>query len=79
VRVGKWKIVAKGRAGQDKVNWELYDIESDRSELHNPVGRYPERLKKMVDIWLAYAERANVLPWPVKAKWAYPKESKLIL
>ena len=47
---------------------ELYDIEADRSELHNLAGRYPERLKEMVDIWLAYAERANVLPWPVKAK-----------
>ncbi|MBL7187759.1 MAG: arylsulfatase [Phycisphaerae bacterium] len=68
VRVGKWKIVAKGRAGQDNVNWELYDVEADRSELHNLAGEQPERLKKMVDIWLAYAERANVLPWPVKAK-----------
>jgi len=68
VRVGKWKIVAKGRAGQDKVNWELYDVEADRSELHNLAGARRERLKKMVDICLVYAEMANVLPWPVKAK-----------
>jgi arylsulfatase len=60
--------VAKGSAGQDKVDWELYDIEADRSELHNLATVQPERLKKMVDIWLAYARRANVLPWPGKAR-----------
>jgi arylsulfatase len=76
VRVGKWKIVAKGRAGQDKVNWELYDIETDRSELHNLAAQQPERLKKMVNIWLDYARRANVLPWPVTAKKAAKKKTK---
>jgi len=76
VRVGKWKIVAKGRAGQDKVNWELYDIEADRSELHDLAAQQPERLKKMVNIWLDYARRANVLPWPVTAKKAAKKKTK---
>ena len=76
VRVGKWKIVAKGRAGQDKVKWELYDIEADRSELHNLATQQPERLKKMVDIWLDYARRANVLPWPVVENKPANKKSK---
>lgn len=68
VRAGKWKLVAKGRAGQDDVVWELYDIEADRSELHDLAAQEPERLKEMVGLWQAYAERANVLPWPASTK-----------
>jgi arylsulfatase len=68
VRVGKWKVVAKGKSGQDKVNWELYDIETDRSELHNLAAEHPKRLKEMVDLWNAYAKRANVIPWPISKK-----------
>jgi len=68
VRAGKWKLVAKGRAGQDDVVWELYDIEADRSELHDLAAEEPKRLKEMVGLWQAYAERANVLPWPVSTK-----------
>jgi arylsulfatase len=64
VRVGKWKLVAKGRSGQDQVDWELYDVDADRSELHNLAAEEPERVKKMSDLWWAYARRANVLPWP---------------
>ena len=68
VRAGKWKLVAKGRAGQNDVVWELYDIEGDRSELHDLAAEEPKRLKEMVGLWQAYAERANVLPWPVSTK-----------
>jgi len=64
VRIGKWKLVAKGRAGQNEVDWELYDVEADRSELHNLAAEQPGRLKEMVDIWSNYAKRSNVLPWP---------------
>ena len=31
IRVGNWKLVAKGPAGA----WELYDIDRDRTELHD--------------------------------------------
>ena len=64
VRVGNWKLVAKGRAGQDEVDWELYNIETDRSELHNLARQQPDRVKQMSAQWRAYAERANVVPWP---------------
>ena len=60
VRVGKWKLVAKGRNGK----WELYDMEADRSELDNLSEKQPDRVKQMSDLWTRYAERTNVLPWP---------------
>jgi len=60
VRVGKWKLVAKGRRGR----WELYDMEADRTELNDLSAKQPERTKKMADMWQAYAERTNVIPRP---------------
>lgn len=64
IRQGKWKLVAKGKKGR----WELYDIEADRSELHDLADEQPGRVKKMADMWQAYAERTNVIPWPDKKK-----------
>lgn len=58
VRVGRWKLVAKGAGGK----WELYDIQNDRSELHNLADEQPERVTEMAALWQAYADRANVLP-----------------
>ncbi|MFQ5734025.1 MAG: sulfatase-like hydrolase/transferase, partial [Planctomycetaceae bacterium] len=60
VRVGKWKLVAKGRRGQ----WELYDLEADRTELTDLAEKQPERVEQMAELWTAYAKRTNVLPWP---------------
>jgi arylsulfatase A-like enzyme len=58
VRVGEWKLVAKGANGP----WELYRMSEDRTELKNLAGEQPERVKAMAALWQAYAERANVLP-----------------
>jgi arylsulfatase len=59
VRIGKWKLVAKGPAGR----WELYDVEADRTEIRDLAGEQPERLKEMAAKWESWARRANVLPW----------------
>jgi arylsulfatase len=72
VRQGKWKLVAKGKKGK----WELYDVEADRSELHDLAATEPERVKKMADMWQAYAERTNVIPWPVDKKKNSSNNSK---
>lgn len=64
VRLGKWKLVAKGRDG----NWELYDMTADRTELHDLAEKYSGRVTSMAAKWLAYAKRANVLPWPGKRR-----------
>jgi arylsulfatase A-like enzyme len=59
VRDGRWKLVAKGPAGA----WELYDMEADRSELHDLATRQPERVQAMVKQWETWAKRSQVLPW----------------
>jgi arylsulfatase len=56
--------VAKGRKGK----WELYDIEADRSELHNLADEKPQKAKELADMWQEYAERTQVIPWPEKKK-----------
>jgi arylsulfatase A-like enzyme len=58
VRVGDWKLVAKGSNGA----WELYNVVEDRSELRNVAAEQPERVTSLTAMWQAYAERANVLP-----------------
>lgn len=59
VRMGPWKLVAKGPAGK----WELYNINSDRTEMHNLASSEPQRVTQMVAKWEAWAKRARVLPW----------------
>ena len=60
VRHGKWKLVsADGNA-----SWELYDLESDRTELNDLANEQPERVEAMAAQWDAWAQRTNVLPRP---------------
>ncbi len=60
VRKGPWKLVAQGREGP----WELYNMKQDRTELNNVADEHPERVQKLVTLWQAWAERAQVIPWP---------------
>ncbi|MGL4941661.1 MAG: arylsulfatase [Thermoguttaceae bacterium] len=60
VRDGKWKLVAKGPRG----DWELYDIEADRSEMHNLAATHSDIAEKLASAWEEWAVRANVVPWP---------------
>ena len=60
IRDGKWKLVAKGPLRP----WELYDIEADRSELHDLSKKFPETTESLAKQWNEWAERTNVLPWP---------------
>jgi arylsulfatase A-like enzyme len=57
VRDGKWKLVAKENAP-----WELYDMEADRTEMHDLAKARPELVKQLSNEWDAWAERSNVLP-----------------
>jgi arylsulfatase A-like enzyme len=59
IRMGRWKLVAKGPRGP----WELYDMERDRTELHDLAARQPGRVTTMIAKWEAWARRAGVLPW----------------
>lgn len=60
LRQGRWKIVAKhGKP------WELYDLDKDRSELHDLAASESDRVKELSALWDAWAARAYVRPWPV--------------
>jgi arylsulfatase A-like enzyme len=59
LRMGKWKLVAKGPAGK----WELYDMDADRTELQDLSSKHPELVAKMTHQWEVWAHRAGVLPW----------------
>jgi arylsulfatase A-like enzyme len=71
VRMGPWKLVKKH--GED---WELYDLEADRTELNNLAGKYPDRAKEMAANWEAWARRSQVLPWQSWASDAGQKKQK---
>ena len=60
VRQDRWKLVAKGPAGQ----WELYDMQTDRTEMHDLAEAEPEKLRELVLHWESWAQRAHVIPWP---------------
>ncbi len=58
VRVGRWKLVARGERGP----WELYDLEADRTERHDLAAERSDRTRILKALWLEYAKRTNVLP-----------------
>ena len=64
VRDGRWKLVAKRTRGGLPPDWELYDVEQDRSESRNLIGQQPERAARMIKAWNAYAKRTKVFPSP---------------
>ena len=72
IRIGKWKLVAKGANGA----WELYNLNEDRSELNDLSQKYPERANQMAEKWEAWAIKAKAKPWPWnrKKKNSYSKK-----
>ena len=65
LRKGKWKLVRKGIPREKKVfEWELYDMDNDRTEMHNLAEAKPELVESMIIEWNEWAERAFVFPSP---------------
>ncbi len=60
LRQGKWKLVAAGWEGP----WELYDLESDRTETEDLASRHPDLVSELAAQWQAWAGRTHVLPRP---------------
>jgi arylsulfatase A-like enzyme len=48
LRIGNWKLVS---LSPDPSTWELYDLTTDRSEMHNLASSEPQRVKQMADQW----------------------------
>ena len=61
VRLGKWKLVSR-----HPEDWELYDLEADRTELNDLSEKYPEKLAGLKELYKSWAERCGVRPWPVR-------------
>ena len=57
VRVGKWKLVRKYPG-----DWELYDMEADRTEMNDLAARHPDRVAEMNRLYAEWAERCGVIP-----------------
>lgn len=71
MRLGRWKLVRKY-----KRDWELYDLETDRTELRDLAGREPARVRAMAVAWQAWADRVGVVPWThdiPEGGWGSPK------
>ena len=60
VRIGQWKLVS-----EYPHQWELYDMEADRTELDNRAGKEARRVSEMAALYQEWAEPSGVLPWPV--------------
>jgi len=56
VRHGKWKLVEDAQNGR----WELYDMEKDRTELHDLSEELPEQFEALKRLYQEWAERVRV-------------------
>jgi arylsulfatase A-like enzyme len=54
-----WKLV---RAGKNAGNWELYNLDADRTELNNLAKSEPQRLKEMTALWNGWLKRVGKSP-----------------
>ena len=67
IRAGKWKLVSE----YDKP-WELYDLETDRTETNNLASKRPEKVNELTAKYEDLARRCQVEPWSIikeKINW----------
>jgi arylsulfatase A-like enzyme len=57
VRIGQWKLVKRY-----PLDWELYDLEADRTELNDLAAQHPARVADMATQYDAWAARCGVIP-----------------
>jgi arylsulfatase len=69
-RMGNWKIVSEFPGTwktmypyQNQGHWELYNLETDRSELNDLVGKHPEKLNELATAYEKWAKRVGVVAW----------------
>ena len=62
VRLGRYKLVSRWKKDAE-YNWELYDLEADRSETNNLYVTMPEKVIELEVLWKNWARKAEVLTW----------------
>ncbi len=60
VRAGKWKLVS-----HYPDYWELHDMETDRTELHNVADQNPDVVKRLAAAYADWASRVGAQRWPM--------------
>lgn len=58
VRHGNWKGVKRLPAGK----WELYNLETDRTERNNIAEQHPDIVKDLDEKWQNWADTHKVFP-----------------
>ncbi len=58
IRLGRWKLVREYPSA-----WELYDLETDRTELNDLAAVHPEIVADLSARWQEWMNRVGVLPW----------------
>ncbi len=74
VRMGKYKLVSRASKKHsflwDKLDelqpadWELFDMDEDRTEMNNIASDHKELVAEMSDMWLAWGKRTGIVPRP---------------
>lgn len=65
VRSGNYKLVSKWNE-QSEYAWELYDMNSDRTETKDLSLQMPEKVKEMEQLWQDWAKKVGVRNWTTK-------------
>jgi arylsulfatase A-like enzyme len=60
VREGKWKLVSRFN---NQGKWELYDLEADRTEVHDLASSNAAKVAEMKSKWEAWANRVGEVDW----------------
>lgn len=71
IRVGDYKIVAEGPTSP----WELYNMQTDRSEMHDLAAQNPAKVQELARIWQAHTDEfqaaASAEAPPAEARLRY--------
>ena len=53
-----WKLVCKFPG-----DWELYDVETERTEINNLADKHPQKVKELAGFYQDWANRCFIYPW----------------
>jgi arylsulfatase len=67
VRQDNWKLVSRYPG-----DWELYDLQADRTEMNNLAASEPSRVRRMADLYRSWSEKAGVVRWDELTKQRKP-------